>query len=581
MFVGITVYYTSNDIQDSFKSFVFDFQSDQNDLYEIRFNMLEVTEHIFANIVSSNIVSSNIVSSNIVSSNIVISNSNFEKMYFHANSFSNRSQNSNDLKQIQLSEQITQNVNQMEQTSSEIISILERLSELNIKLESSEKTFMQISEDDTKFSKIYLHNGLILNLIEAITRIHLIDTDQEFSEYSHIKEKISSIFWSVDEKKIIDEITNITDEILSNKITLSQKLSEFKIIDNKFKNLLINSNEIIKVELQIAEDKLQDSINQSILILFLVVIITVGFSVMICTFFAQRFLKPLEKLTDATSKVSKGNFDVTFDKFGDDEFGKLSKSFELMLDSIKTSQEKVEEQDELLQIKNLKLEAEILEKQKKLLKAERFSAIGELSARIAHDIRNPLGIIRTSMENIKVKPNDPEFVKKSMVRCDNAIRRITHQIEEVMDFLRDSPLNLKNVGLSDLLKSIISELEVPDGIKIILPTNDAIVLGDKVKLQSLFYNLIINAIQKLEDNGIITIKIFNEYDSMVKITIEDDGESISDDIILQIFEPLFTTKLKGTGLGLAGTKKIVEQHRGRISVTNDPVTFTVFLPTLK
>jgi len=215
----------------------------------------------------------------------------------------------------------------------------------------------------------------------------------------------------------------------------------------------------------------------------------------------------------------------------------------------------------------------------KLIKAERISSIGELSARIAHDIRNPLGVIRTSVENIRMKSDDPEFIKKSVIRCDKAIQRITHQIEEVMDFLKDSPLDLEPVSLLDSLKSSIAGITIPDGIKMIFPTKDVGILGDKIKLESLFYNLIINAIQKLKNEGIITIKIFDEPDNMVKITIEDNGKSIPEDYLKKIFEPLFTTKQIGTGLGLASCKMIVQQHQGTITVTNNPVTFTLILPS--
>ena len=98
-------------------------------------------------------------------------------------------------------------------------------------------------------------------------------------------------------------------------------------------------------------------------------------------------------------------------------------------------------------------------------------------------------------------------------------------------------------------------------------------------IESLFSNLIINAIQKLVNNGIITIRISEKADDMVQIEIEDDGHEIHEDNLEKIFEPLFTTKQIGTGLGLASCKKIVEQHGGSISAKNNPTTFTVTLPT--
>ena len=247
--------------------------------------------------------------------------------------------------------------------------------------------------------------------------------------------------------------------------------------------------------------------------------------------------------------------------------------------SISSQQNKIKQQEVLLSTRNIELEKELLEKQKELIKSERFSAIGELSARIAHDIRNPLSVIRTSVDNIRQMPNDQEFVKKSITKCDRAISRITHQVDEVMDFLKDVSLNFEQICLSNLIQSTVNELTTPDGIKIILPSTNGNISGDKVKLESLFYNLIVNAIQKLKDKGTITIRIFEESNNMVKITVEDDGKPIDEDSLSQIFEPLYTTKQEGTGLGLASCKKIIQQHKGTISVTNDPVTFTVILPT--
>jgi signal transduction histidine kinase len=105
------------------------------------------------------------------------------------------------------------------------------------------------------------------------------------------------------------------------------------------------------------------------------------------------------------------------------------------------------------------------------------------------------------------------------------------------------------------------------------------VLGDKIKLESLMYNLIINSVQKLNGNGTITIKA-DEDDILKKskITISDDGDPIPEEFLFKIFEPLITTKQHGTGLGLASCKKIIDQHDGLISVSNNPVTFTIILP---
>jgi len=217
---------------------------------------------------------------------------------------------------------------------------------------------------------------------------------------------------------------------------------------------------------------------------------------------------------------------------------------------------------------------------KKLIEIERLSAIGELAARIAHDIRNPLSVIKNSLGNIQLLRNEPENMDKTIARCDRAVNRIAHQIDGVMGFLKESPLEINRLSLLEIIKSAILGIPDHDGINIIIPKKDVSILGDKIKLESLFYNLIINAVQKLNGNGTITIKADeDETTNKSKITISDDGEAIPKEFLLKIFDPLVTTKQHGTGLGLASCKKIIEQHEGSISVSNNPVTFTIILPS--
>ena len=163
---------------------------------------------------------------------------------------------------------------------------------------------------------------------------------------------------------------------------------------------------------------------------------------------------------------------------------------------------------------------------KKLIAIERLSAIGELSARVAHDIRNPLSVIKNSLGNIKLLKNEPEKLDKTIDRCDRAVDRIAHQIDGVMGFLKESPIEGERISLSEIIQSSIIGIPNQERIKIILPIKDVEVVGDKMKLESLFYNLIINAVQKFKSNGIITIKSFEESKNKIVITVSDDGDSI-------------------------------------------------------
>ena len=211
---------------------------------------------------------------------------------------------------------------------------------------------------------------------------------------------------------------------------------------------------------------------------------------------------------------------------------------------------------------------------KKLISTERLSAIGELSARMSHDMRNPLSIINNDINILKSKKLLDE---KQTLRMESAMKRITHQIDEVLDFVRQTPLSYSSFELFDLVKRCIDEMKIPDNVKVKLEGQGVIIEGDVEKMEIVLINLIFNAIQAVEENGTVEIRL-SESDSDVKIEVQDSGPGIHIKPIEKIFDPLVTSKQKGTGLGLASVKNIVEQHEGTISVTNNPTVFTVQIP---
>lgn len=201
-------------------------------------------------------------------------------------------------------------------------------------------------------------------------------------------------------------------------------------------------------------------------------------------------------------------------------------------------------------------------------KLMRLSTIGELSARLAHDIKNPLSVIKNTVELIKIKcATTDESTIEYFNRITRSITRISHQIDDVLNFVKSSDLVLQNHMVSEILNDTLDRLVIPDKISIKLPKNDAEIICDADKLQVVFANLITNAIQSMNNEGEIDIDVTD--DEPVLITIQDNGSGISDEILPKIFDPLFTTKQHGTGLGLASCKNIVEQHEGKIWATSE------------
>jgi two-component system sensor histidine kinase HydH len=211
-------------------------------------------------------------------------------------------------------------------------------------------------------------------------------------------------------------------------------------------------------------------------------------------------------------------------------------------------------------------------------RAERLSTMGELSARVAHDLRNPLGIIKNAVELIEISSEEitDEKLKKRISMIKNAADRMLRQINNVLDFVRTRPLQLEKKSLSIILE-LSFKSSVPETIKITKPENDLSIICDSKQLETVFSNILINAVQAMGNSGEIKVRI-KEKENDVNIEIEDSGPGIPEDKIEQIFDPLFTTKSSGTGLGLVSCKNIIEEHKGTISVKNNPTIFEIILP---
>ena len=227
------------------------------------------------------------------------------------------------------------------------------------------------------------------------------------------------------------------------------------------------------------------------------------------------------------------------------------------------------------------LENLVEEKTQEILKSERLSAIGELSGRLAHDLRNPLSVMKMSVDLLKQDPPDTKIsdsvVTNRLNLIEKSIDRISHQVDDVLGYVRNSPLKLTNICVHDILQNSLEKITIPKDVEIKISNEDTQLDCDQVKLDAVFINLIVNSIQAMHKGGKIEINISDKNDRVV-LEFIDSGEGIPENDLTKVFEPLFTTKQRGTGLGLASCKNIIEQHQGKISVKNNPTTFTVILP---
>jgi len=221
----------------------------------------------------------------------------------------------------------------------------------------------------------------------------------------------------------------------------------------------------------------------------------------------------------------------------------------------------------------------VILKRVKGIENEKLVVIGQLASNIAHDIRNPLATIRSSVTRIEKQNKDAnDTVKQETERIKRSISRMNHQVEDVLNYVRITPLNLSENSVNELIKTCANSLVLPQNIKVNIPTQDIEISCDNDKFRVVIENLILNAVQAIGDNnGEITIKTAQD-DENITISFENNGPNIPEEDLEKVFRPLFTSKLKGTGLGLSSCMNIINQHNGTITVTNNPVTFTVKIP---
>ncbi len=182
------------------------------------------------------------------------------------------------------------------------------------------------------------------------------------------------------------------------------------------------------------------------------------------------------------------------------------------------------------------------------------------------------------LEIMKLRLNDSmdEKINHQFAMVGRAISRMNHQIEDVLDFVNISELKMLSTSIITVIESAILSTDVPKTVKITMPQNSATIICDPYRLEVVFSNLIKNASQAIDGEGSIKLRI-NENKDDVVIEVQDSGPGFSQEIIDKIFEPLFTTKQAGTGLGLASCNSIIQKHGGTLSVKTNPTIFEIKL----
>lgn len=226
----------------------------------------------------------------------------------------------------------------------------------------------------------------------------------------------------------------------------------------------------------------------------------------------------------------------------------------------------------------------ILEIEEQLRRADRLSALGELSAGMAHEIRNPLGSIRGTAEILQdgIDPSDRRYeFTRILIR---EVDRLNRVVQDFLNFARPAPVQRDHFDVHKAVREVLDltrQQFVKAGVRSALEGEGAEVAGDREQLKQAVLNLTLNALQSMAGGGSLTVTVAPEGEE-VRLVFADTGGGIAPENLEKIFNPFFTTRQEGTGLGLAITHRIVQGHGGRIEVASavgKGTTFTIRLPS--
>lgn len=285
--------------------------------------------------------------------------------------------------------------------------------------------------------------------------------------------------------------------------------------------------------------------------------------------FSRRFTRPILNLEQAAQRVTAGNLDFDVPVSGPKEVSTLSTTFNEMLTGLRRNRD-LEEQ---------------------LQRAERSAVVGRLASGIAHEIRNPLNFMNLSIDHLQAAcaPEDArrraEF-SHILITIKEEISRLNRLVSDFLGYGRPARLKPRELDarvlieeVSDLVKAQAEQ----QGVKIQLTTDkdgDTKFQADYEQIKTCFSNLMINAVQAMPEGGALNITL-QPNQTKLHIEFADTGTGIAPENLAQIFEPYYSTKDTGIGLGLPLTKKIIEEHGGQITVESEPgkgTTFTITLP---
>ena len=363
---------------------------------------------------------------------------------------------------------------------------------------------------------------------------------------------------STNPQRIGEPMTHKKKELII-KAELGEPVSEEGRTFNVILPVVAGDTQYGYIHLKINKDDYSDVLKSNAINRVLATLFVFGVGIVFTLILSRQYTRPIERVVDAAMRVAAGDLTQHIKVKNRDEIGKLSESFNFMVSKLR--------------------EARTLEE--KLREAEHLSGLGQLSRHMAHEIRNPLNFISLSIDHIgaKYRPGDREKEEKfsSLISgIKQEILRLDKLVNDFLEYSRPLTLHRRMVNVKELLDDIIdliwAKAEV-EKIKIVKDYNEPVELYlDPDLFKTCVLNVVTNAFQAMaskDEGGVLAIKTAIDGNAFI-LSISDEGEGVSEENLSKMFEPFFSTKENGLGLGLPMTKRVIEEHGGTVDFMSVP-----------
>ena len=351
---------------------------------------------------------------------------------------------------------------------------------------------------------------------------------------------------------------------------------------------------IIKMPLRQLDNSVQQSSFDFYVMAIIASLILLGLLILLTT---QKIKKPLNALLKASKAVASGQFNTRIDIDNNqlDDMRLVAVTFNDMLDNLQQATIELENWSQQLEYKVLKKTELLSSAQNELIQLERIASLGKLSASVAHELNNPLSgiliytkLITKQLSNVELYVSKKESMLKHLGLIESETKRCGDIVRGMLNFSKKEQDNLVALHLHQILAETFELMSHPvkiAGISFITDftaTKDLILCGHN-QIKQACVALIMNASEAVSENGEIIMRTKNPDEHSVSIEIFDNGVGISEEVLLHVFEPFYTTKqgVSGIGLGLPIVHGIVQRHNGRIEIDSEPgkgTTISIILP---